>query len=88
MEFLNFLRQPTHGQMYVIGKVLMEQLVADRSQQLGDKFDLGAFHDEFLAAGIIPIPLIRWEMTGLDDQIKGVWQEARRGRVSLPGNGQ
>ena len=30
--------------------------------------------DEFLAAGIIPIALIRWEMTGLDDEIQKLVQ--------------
>jgi hypothetical protein len=29
--------------------------------------------DEFLAAGMIPLSLIRWEMTGLDDEIKKLW---------------
>ena len=28
------------------------------------------FHDEFLQAGVIPISLIRWEMTGRDDEIR------------------
>jgi hypothetical protein len=26
--------------------------------------------DEFLAAGMIPMSLIRWEMTGFEDEIK------------------
>jgi hypothetical protein len=29
--------------------------------------------DEFFASGIIPVSLIRWEMTGLDDEIKKLW---------------
>ena len=49
---------------YTIGKAQREALMADRAQQLGDRFDLGRFHDEFLSAGTIPISLIRWEMTG------------------------
>jgi hypothetical protein len=28
------------------------------------------FMDAFLAAGVIPISLIRWEVTGLADEIK------------------
>ena len=31
------------------------------------------FMDEFLAAGMIPMSLIRWEMTGFDDEIKELW---------------
>ena len=52
-----------------------QKLLADRSSQLGEEFDLGKFHDEFLAYGPIPISLIRWEMMGLDDEVKIFWQE-------------
>ena len=31
------------------------------------------FMDGFYAAGMIPIELTRWEMTGLDDEIKKLW---------------
>ena len=57
---------------YTVGKAQMERLVSDRARQLGDAFNLGTFHDEFLAAGPIPIALIRWEMTGNDDEIKAL----------------
>ena len=69
-----YLRRPAYGMNYTIGKALIERLVADRAHQLGDTFDLGKFHDEFLAAGPIPIPLIRWEMTGLDNEVKEFWK--------------
>ncbi len=65
-----YLRRPTYGMNYVMGKLQMENLFNDRVRQLGDTFDLSEFHDEFLAAGPIPISLIRWEMTGLDDQVR------------------
>ena len=29
--------------------------------------------DDFLAAGRIPVALIRWEMTGLDDEVAKFW---------------
>jgi len=67
-----YLRQPGYGIGYYIGKVQLEQLLADRANQLGRDFDLKKFHDEFLAAGLIPISLIRWEMTGKDDQVAGM----------------
>jgi uncharacterized protein (DUF885 family) len=68
-----YLRQPGYGMGYLLGKIQLEQLISDRANQLGDKFNLRQFHDEFLAAGMIPITLIRWEMTGLEDQIKKIW---------------
>jgi len=67
-----YLRQPAYGMNYTVGKAQLERLVSDRAQQLGPAFDLGAFHDEFLNAGMIPISLIRWEMTGLDDEVRAL----------------
>jgi uncharacterized protein (DUF885 family) len=65
-----YLRQPGYGIGYYLGKVELEKLLAERAMQLGDKFDIKTFHDEFRASGSIPISLIRWEMTGLDDEIR------------------
>jgi hypothetical protein len=67
-----YLRRPAYGMNYTIGKAQMEQLVADRQRQLGDRFALGAFHDAFLGSGGIPISLIRWEMTGRDDEMRAL----------------
>jgi uncharacterized protein (DUF885 family) len=68
-----YLEQPTYGTSYVIGKVAIDKLLADRAQQLGDEFSLGRFLDEFHASGMIPVALIRWEMTGLEDEIEKLW---------------
>jgi hypothetical protein len=65
-----YLVQPGYGTSYVIGKVHLEKLMADRAEQLEDKFDLKTFFDEFHTYGMIPLSLIRWEMTGRDDEIK------------------
>ena len=65
-----YLRRPSYGMNYVMGKLQMENLLNERARQLGAKFDLGKFHDEFLASGPIPISLIRWEMTGQDDHVR------------------
>lgn len=71
-----YLRQPGYGISYQMGKIQIDQLLADRAMQLGDRFSLQEFHDQFLAAGMIPISLIRWEMTGLDDEVRHFWDEA------------
>lgn len=65
-----YMRQPTYGVGYLIGSVQLQKLLADKGCQLGEKFELKTFMDEFLAAGMIPLSLIRWEMTGLDDEIQ------------------
>jgi hypothetical protein len=69
-----YLEQPGYGTSYVVGKVYLEKLIADRAQQLGGKFRLKQFMDKFHALGMIPISLIRWEMTGLDEEIKKLWE--------------
>jgi len=68
-----YLRQPGYGMGYFLGKVEIERLLTDRVRQLGDRFKVHDFHDQFLAAGVIPTALIRWEMTGLDNEVKTMW---------------
>lgn len=53
----------------VTGKAYFMKMFRERAQELGDKFVLRDFIDEFLSAGIIPMSLIRWEMTGNSDDI-------------------
>jgi hypothetical protein len=69
-----YLRRAGYGSGYQMGKLQMDQLLSDRYKQLGSRFNLKEFHDQFLAAGTIPISLIRWEMTGLDDEVRDFWQ--------------
>ena len=70
-------RPPGYGLGYAIGTLQMQQLLADRKRQLGDDFNLKEFHDTFMAAGRLPISLIRWEMTGLDDEVRDLWKRER-----------
>ena len=64
-----YLQQPGYGTSYVSGKIEIERLMAERANQLGDEFTLKRFMDEFAAVGVIPISLIRWELTGEADEI-------------------
>jgi Bacterial protein of unknown function (DUF885) len=59
-----YLQQPGYGISYVVGKIEVEKLLADRKRQLGDRFTMAQFMDEFDAAGLIPMSLLRWELTG------------------------
>ena len=54
----------------VFGKFQLNNLIAERTRQMGNDFNYKDFFEEFFAAGIIPISLIRWQMTGLDDEMK------------------
>ena len=66
-------RPPGYGIGYSIGMLQMQRLLADRKRQLGDDFELVAFHDELMADGWLPLSLIRWEMTGLEDEVSQFW---------------
>ncbi len=68
-----YLRQPGYGTSYITGKYLLERTLADYSKQVeesGEVFRLKDFFDRLNAIDSIPISLARWEMTGLDDEIK------------------
>ena len=59
-----YLQQPGYGTSYLIGKMQIEQLIAERRRQAGAGFTLRRFMEEFDAAGLIPVSLIAWELTG------------------------
>jgi hypothetical protein len=72
-----YLRQPGYGTSYVTGKYLLEKALADWAKQREalpgldrEPFRLKDFFDRLHAVGSIPIALARWEMTGLDDEVR------------------
>ena len=71
-----YLRRPGSGSGYIIGKIQIEKLLSEQALELGAGFELGAFHDALLSQGMIPLTLIRWEMTGADDEVRSLWREA------------
>ncbi|MEO1251440.1 MAG: DUF885 family protein [Pseudomonadota bacterium] len=67
-------RPPGYGVGYTIGALQMRKLLADYRETMGDAFEMRTFHDDFMAMGRLPISLIRWEMTGRDDEIEALWE--------------
>lgn len=67
-------RPPGYGLGYTMGLLQMQRLLADARRLQGDAFTLKDFHDEFMGLGRLPLSLIRWEMTGLDDEISAFWE--------------
>lgn len=68
-----YLRQPGYGTSYITGKYLLERTLADYAKQLENRkepFVLRDFFDRLNQIDSIPIVLSRWEMTGLDDEIR------------------
>ena len=70
-----YLRQPGYGTSYVTGKYLLERTLADYAKQIedrGQEFRLKDFFDTLNRIDSVPISLARWEMTGLDDEIRAI----------------
>jgi uncharacterized protein (DUF885 family) len=54
---------------YTVGKLEILKLREDYRTKMGDKFSLTDFHDHLLAAGLVPIKIIRREMMGADGPV-------------------
>lgn len=59
-----YLQQPGYGTSYLIGKIEIEKLLAERKRQMGKRFSIKRFMDEFEDSGLVPASLLRWELTG------------------------
>jgi hypothetical protein len=57
------------------GKLQIFQLMADRKMQLKENFDLRQFHDQLIGMGSVPLSLLRWEITGLEDEMPLLWSQ-------------
>ena len=67
-----YLQQPGYGTSYLIGKLEIDKLLAERARQLGDSFTLKRFFDELNATGLIPATMVRWELAGMSDDVARV----------------
>jgi uncharacterized protein (DUF885 family) len=71
-EAASFATAPGLAIAYQIGKLQIERMLADRRVEQGGKFKLREFHDYVWSNGNVPLSLQRWELLGLDDDIKRV----------------
>ncbi|MGH8129878.1 MAG: DUF885 family protein [Steroidobacteraceae bacterium] len=67
-----YLRQPGYGTSYVTGKHLLDDLIRLRAHQLGADFSMHRFFDEVNGTGMIPVSMIRWQLTGYDDEARAL----------------
>lgn len=67
-----YLRQPGYGTSYITGKVQLEDLMRERAHQLGDTFTMKRWFEDLHSAGIIPVSLIRWQLTGNGEEIRAI----------------
>jgi len=74
-EMETTLRGVGHHMIMVVGKVQFMEVFRDRAKQLGDDFVLKEFIDEYLEVGMVPQSLIRWELTGYEDEIETLFPD-------------
>ena len=53
-----YITWPAQALSYKIGEIKIRQLRSQAEQQLGDKFDIRAFHDTVLGGGALPLNVL------------------------------
>lgn len=66
-------RPPGYGMTYTIGAMQLQKLMLDRKRQLGEKFAIRDYHDYLMNTGRLPVSLLRYDLTGHDDEIAKFW---------------
>ncbi|HLX07795.1 MAG TPA: DUF885 family protein [Thermoanaerobaculia bacterium] len=69
-EAASFAAAPGFAIGYQIGKLQIVNLLAETRRRQGQDFDLRNFHDFVWRNGNVPLALQRWELLGLDDEIR------------------
>ena len=59
------------GCLFVGSKGMLLADYGKQKEERGEPFALAEFFGELNAVGVIPLSLIRWQMTGLDDMVPG-----------------
>jgi uncharacterized protein (DUF885 family) len=57
-EVQRYIVTPGQATAYKIGMIRIQQLRAKAEAELGDKFDIRAFHDTVLGGGSLPLPVL------------------------------
>lgn len=70
-----YVRWPYQAASYIIGKQQIEQMLGDTIYKNKFSVDWRKFHDAILDSGQIPLALVRWEVTGKDDQMQALWDQ-------------
>ncbi len=61
-EIQRYTRNPGYQLGHLLGKMLLENLRAQRQKAEGDAFDVYAFHNRILQAGVVPVKLLAGSM--------------------------
>jgi uncharacterized protein (DUF885 family) len=69
-EIERYMAIPAQALSYKIGALKIRELRAKYEKQLGDQFNLAAFHDEFLKDGCMPLDVLERKMDAWADRQK------------------
>ena len=58
-EIDRYLAVPGQATSYMIGRLEIQKLRAEAQRQLGNRFDIKAFHDVVLRDGAVTLPMLR-----------------------------
>jgi uncharacterized protein (DUF885 family) len=72
-EIDRYAANPGQALSYMVGRLEIERLRAEAERELGDRFDIRAFHDVVLGGGSLPLPVLG---TVVRDWVSGVHQQA------------
>lgn len=69
-EVDRYISWPAQALSYKLGEIRIVELRAEAERELGDKFDIKAFHDAVLKQGSVPLPV-------LDEQVRAFIAESK-----------
>ena len=69
-EIERYMVLPGQALSYKIGALKIRELRDKYQQELGDKFDIAAFHDEFLKDGCMPLEVAEKKMDAWAEKLK------------------
>ena len=62
IEVERYMADPGQALAYMIGRLKIMELRNKYEMELGDKFDIAAFHDKLLSGGAMPLKILETEM--------------------------
>ena len=81
-----YIAWPGQALAYKMGQLTILKLRDEAKRQLGEKFDLKAFHDEILNGGSMPLDLLQERVEGLDQKSSRAKPTSENLRVNESGD--
>ena len=69
-EVQRYIVMPGQATAYKVGMIEIQQMRAKAEAELGDKFDIRAFHDTILGGGALPLPMLQKKVDRWIEDVK------------------